>query len=346
MPANSVFAAATPIDAPGLAMDLADVLAGLAEPVLPVLRGLDGSASINYGSDGRLTFLLLGLDSRTNTISRTDTVMVMSVEGNEISAASIPRDTKRMPNPFGGPAYGKVNSILRDLYTSSGYNLNTALAKMEIVVEHTLQAEIDYHALVWFGGFTTLVDQIDAGTPITVDIPSPIYDSTHHDKIGSNSNVGVYFPQATNYSLFAWNPSGQTGAPYCNGSFKNYSNPATRPATWCKRALPFVRTRHGSSDYARGLRQQRFVDATIDAVDFSELSGLLNTAVGTGKGKWWTNFPLTMENATELYNALQGASLTHGVVFKPKTYASKIFNQNGIELKLPAVRQWCDAYLS
>jgi anionic cell wall polymer biosynthesis LytR-Cps2A-Psr (LCP) family protein len=347
MPANSVFAAATPFDAPGMVMDFADVLADLAQPVLPIARGLDGTASIDYGSDGRLTFLLLGLDSRTTSVTRTDTVMVMSLEGSTISAASIPRDTKRMPNPFQGGTYGKVNSILRNLYLANGRNLSTALSKFEIVIENTLGIQIDYHAVVWFNGFTTLVDQVDGGTEqIKVDISNPIYDARHHDKIGSDSNYGVYFPKATDYALFAWNPSSQTGSPYCDGQFKKYNDPSTRPNTWCKRALPFVRTRHGSSDYVRGLHQQRFIDATIDAVEFNELNGLVSTAVGTGNGKWWTNFPITMENAVELYNALQGATLGHSVVFKPVTYARKIPNQNGIELKLDVVRQWCDNWLS
>lgn len=199
---------------------------------------------------------------------------------------------------------------------------------------------------MWFSGFTTLVDQVDGGSRvIRVNIGRRIYDSSHYDQPGSQ-NPGVYFPAATNYQLHAWNPGSQTGSPYCNGAFKNYADPTSHPETWCRRALPYVRSRHGTSDYARAKRQQLFVDATIDAVDSDELSGLVSTAMGQAQGKWWTNFPITLANATDLYNALQGASLVNRVVFSPKAYATRIPGTHGYELKLPAVRAWCDTYMS
>lgn len=345
LPASTIFTAAKPIDVFAVALDLAAVLGKATAPVTPLIRALDGTPSYSEGSDGRLTFLLLGSDSRTNTISRTDTVMVMSLQGNTISAASIGRDTKRIPDPGGG-TWGKVNSILRYLYEANGNNLNIALAKFEQIIEYTLGIEIDYHALIWFDGFTTLVNQVDDGTrQISVNIPNPIYDATHHDLAGID-RPGVYFPEATNYRLHAWNPATQTGSPYCDGTFKKYANPASHPETWCRRALPYVRTRHGSSDWQRAKRQQGFINATIGAVDYGELSPLVDVAVSEGKGKWWTNFPITNANAIDLWYMFQGASLVNRVVFKPSQYASRIGSTNGYELNLPAVRAWCDAYMS
>ena len=144
----------------------------------------------------------------------------------------------------------------------------------------------------------------------------------------------------------AWNPGSQTGSPYCNGTFKTYADPNSHPETWCQRALPFVRSRYGSSDYARSKRQQLFVDAAIDAVDSDELSDLVSTAMGEAPGAWQTNFPITLGNATDLYNALLGASLVNKVVFSPKVYASRISGTRGYQLKLSAVRGWCDTYMS
>ena len=345
LPASGFFTAPQPLNFPQMVLDAAAILSTTIAPVTPLIRAVEGTPSFSIGGDGRLTFLLLGSDSRTNTVSRTDTIMIMSVEGNSISAASIPRGTKRMPDPRGG-TWGKVNSILASLYASNGNNLSVALSEFEKVIEYNLGIEVDYHALIWFDGFTTLVNQVDDGSrTITVDIPRSIYDSTHHDREGIDK-PGVYFPAASNYRLHAWNPPGQTGSPYCDGTFKKYSNPATHPETWCERALPYVRTRHGSNDWKRAKRQQSFVDATIDAVDFSELSNLADTAALEGKGKWWTNFPITDVNAIDLYNTLQGASLVHPVVFKPSKYATQIGSTNGYELNLPAVRAWCDAYMS
>ncbi len=346
LPVSSALAAPGPIDGPALAHQLANLVTSAAGPALPLIRALDGTQAIDDGNDGRLTFLLVGSDASGVAIARTDTIMVVSVKGSTISAASIPRDTKRMPNPFQGGTYGKVNSILRYLHNTNGRDLTVALDKFEIVIENALGIEIDYHALIWFAGFTTLVDQVDGGARvITVQIARRIYDSTHHDQPGT-TNPGVYFPQATNYRLYAQNPIGQTGSPYCNGTFKNYADPTTHPETWCHRALPFVRTRHGSSDWARARRQQSFVDATINAVDLSELNSLVSVGVLQGRGKWWTNFPISGPNALELYNALQGASLVNSVVFGPTTYATRIPGTHGYQLNLSAVRSWCDTYMS
>jgi len=356
MPATNVFAAAAPIDVPALRrsaftffVQLVGDYGGFVDvvtPPPPVTPPLPGSTSaINYGQDGRLTFLLLGMDARDDTVTRTDTVMVMSLKGNDISAASIPRDTKRMLIPGGdGAYYPKINSILRMFYESNGHDLDGAMGSFEKVVERTMGIEIDYHATVWFDGFTTLVDQVDNGTGITVNVGKTIYDARHHDKPGTN--FGVYFPQAADYRLYAQNPGTQTGHGLCDGAFKRYADPSKHPQTWCRRALPFVRTRHGASDYIRAKHQQQFIDATIDAVDSSELSGLVNVALGAAKGKWVTNFPITLVSATEMLGKLRSASLTRSVVFKPSGYATMIPGQNGIQLNLDAVRAWCNEYMS
>ena len=184
----------------------------------------------------------------------------------------------------------------------------------------------------------------DGGTGIRVNIGSEIYDSRHHDQVGDN--FGVYFPRAADYRLYASNPATQTGDGKCDGTFKKYADPLKHPATWCHRALPFVRTRHGSSDYIRGRHQQQFIAATIDAVDSSELSGLIRVAMGAARGRWVTNVPITLTAATELYGKLRNASLTQSVVFKPSGYAAIIEGQNGTELDLQAVRAWCNAYMN
>src|SRR6188508_410340 len=136
MPATNVFAAAEPIDGARLQRDLFTFFVQLvgdysgfidevAPPPPPTDPPLTPPSTISSGADGRLTFLLLGMDARDDTVTRTDTVMVMSLKGDEISAASIPRDTKRMPIPGGGGAfYPKVNSILRVFYESNGHDLD------------------------------------------------------------------------------------------------------------------------------------------------------------------------------------------------------------------------------
>jgi hypothetical protein len=109
-----------------------------------------------------------------------------------------------------------------------------------------------------------------------------------------------------------------------------------------------VRSRKGTgnNDFVRARRQQDFIAATIRAVQQSELSGLASTAQSQGAGKWWTDYPISFSSATDLYNALHGASLGAQVVFKPNTYATAIPGSSAYELKLSAVRQWIATYMS
>lgn len=314
--------------------------ADFASPLRPIIDALDGGGAINTGSDGRLTFLLLGSDARGTGVSRTDTMLIMSVKGNTISAASLPRDTGRIPNPAGGTFSGKANGILRLLINQSGGNVQVGLDKFEVVIEKLLGGiEIDYRALIWFSGFTTLVDKID---PVTLNINREIRDPKHMDD--PSGPEGVYFPKWNGYSLYAWDPLPN---PYCNGAYKNDTSPPVDSQYWCHRALPFVRSRKGpyNDDWVRARRQQDFIAATIKAVSQTELSSLTSTAQSQGMGKWLTNYPVNLSSAMDLYNALHNASLVNQVVFKPSNYAARIPGTSSYELRLDAVRQWAAQYL-
>jgi anionic cell wall polymer biosynthesis LytR-Cps2A-Psr (LCP) family protein len=330
----------------GAWVDLAFGASSFFPTVGEVVDSISGAQAINDGNDGRLTFLLAGSDSRFSAVSRTDSIMVMSIKGNTISAASIPRDTARIPRPpsmGGGLFSGKVNGILRTLVNQEG-SLTAGMAEFEKVIEYVMGIEVDYNALIWFGGFTTLVGRVD---PIFVNIGSSIRDGKHHD-LDAQGPAGVYFPKASSHSLYDWNPSGYSGTPYCNGQWQNVANPAGTPSVHCHRALPYVRTRKGpgNNDFVRARRQQGFVAATIKAVSSSELSGLVSTAQAEAAGKWWTNYPISLTSAQELYNALHNGNLVNQVVFKPKIYSARISGTSGYELKLGAVRAWGDQYMS
>ena len=245
------------------------------------------------------------MDARDNTITRTDTVMVMSLKDGEISAASIPRDTKRIPNPFGDGNLGKVNSVLRDIYVSNGDDLDKAMGTFETVIEKTMQIEIDYHALVWFDGFDELVDQVDGGSRgIEVNIGTTINDARHHDQPGDP--FGVYFPEST--------------VTRSTRSIRR-ARPAMGTATASSRSTPILEASGDMvqtcaafrSNPPRGQRlHPRPASATIHRGNDRgrgpvRASGMVDVAMAAAKGKWVTNFPITLGAATELYDVLQGA---------------------------------------
>jgi anionic cell wall polymer biosynthesis LytR-Cps2A-Psr (LCP) family protein len=338
-PATIAAFAADPNDRPGVS--LLRLAMSIVAPGASLLDRITGAQAVSTGSDGRLTFLLLGSDSRGTSIGRTDSIMVVSIKGKAVSMASIPRDTGRIPNPSGGVFSGKVNGLVRS-FMLGGMSRDAALARFESVIENLLRIEIDYRAVMWFNGMTTLVGKVD---PIVVNIANEIRDPKHVDDPGDER--GVYFPKSSFYRLYDFNQTTNADAKRCDGAYKFDTNPPVDEKYWCHRALPFVRSRKGpnNNDWVRAGRQQGFVFAAIRATGSSELSGLVNTASSQGSGKWITNFGVTLANAQNLYDRFQGATLSHRVVFKPTTYATRISGTSAYELKLSAVRAWTSAYM-
>ena len=305
-------------------------------PLEPLLQLFEGSNAISTGSDGRLTILLLGSDSRGGAVGLTDTIMIVSIKGTTISAASIPRDVLHIANPDGGTFSGRANAVLETL--ARGRTVDQALAKFKVVIEQLLQIEIDYYALVKFNGFNQLVQEVE---PVPVDISRQIRDTKFWDDPTKPS--GVYFPAANNYNLWAWQPN--SNPPLCNGLWKTQSTPIAAQY-WCRRALPFARSRKGAgnSDFVRARRQQDFVIAAVRRVINRGSGALLNSLIDRAKGQLsagqlYTDIPLTAGNALDLYNTLSGAHVGFQAVFSPPTYSTHVPGTTAYQLDLAAVRQ-------
>ncbi len=325
---------------PGGLLAWADLGASLASPLRPLLAAL-GQKQISTGTDGRLTMLLLGSDTRGNGIQRTDTVMIMSIKNGQISVASIPRDTSRIPNPYhpGTTFRGRVNTLVKQLRKGVSSD-QAALQQFEYVIENLLGIEIDYYALVKFTGFNDLVQQVE---PITINTQR-IKDKKFWDD--PNLLKGIYVPAASNYQLYAWQPTALASDGLCNGLYKTHGTSASQ--YWCHRALDYVRSRKGpgNNDFVRASRQQNFVLATIRAVASSELSGLVDTATAkAGESSLITDIPINISTATDMYNLLKSASVSAQVVFSPRTYSKHIRGTTAYQLNLAAVRAWAAAHL-
>lgn len=327
-----------------------DLGARLASPFQPLIDALGGSEAISTGSDGRLTFLLLGSDTRSSGIARTDSIIVMSIKGNTINAASIPRDMARIPNPYTANTTdyfsGRVNGLGR-LFRSQGYSLNASLDRVEYVIEKMLGIEIDYRIMISFVGFMALVNNVDANG-IPINVKTTIRDPKFWDD--PNKEKGAYFPAGSGYKLYAWQPN----APplLCNGLWKNYTNPPS--STWCHRAIVYVRSRKGTgnSDFKRARRQQDFVAATMKVVlgrgSGSALDSLRSAAVSqanAGHLHMDPDLPITAGNALALYNQFSGGVLVNQVVFSPTTYATHIPGTSAYAPKLSAIKAWASQYL-
>jgi anionic cell wall polymer biosynthesis LytR-Cps2A-Psr (LCP) family protein len=321
--------------------DPASALMGLSKTsavigVPGLLRVLDGTQAVSTGSDGRLTVLLIGSDTRAGGAGLTDTIMVFSVKGNSISAVSIPRDTARIPDPSGGTFPGRINSVLQKV--TDGQGTHRGLLAFEHVIENLLQIEIDYYALLRFQGFTELIKEIE---PIRVRIGKNIEDPKFWDD--PERPKGVFFPQADQYDIYAWQPGAASGL--CDGLWQSHGRPV-QAADWCHRAIPFVRSRKGpsNSDFSRAHRQQDLVMGAIKRVLERGSGNALGSLVARTQEQsrnlsLATNIPLTMSNALDMFRLLDGASLGFQAVFSPPEYATHIAGGTSYELDLAAVRR-------
>ena len=188
---------------------LLDMGMGMASILPPAFwEAIGQPQSIDDGPDDVLNVLLLGSDTRAGGISRTDTIMVVSLKNNVVRAASIPRDTARIPNPFtqanSTDTYtGRVNTILKTL--KSGDTVEHALTEFEFVIEELLQIKIDYHALITFAGFHAMVDVID---PISIDYEG----NPRQQVLGRPEQAqGRLLPGSSNYELWAFQPESPAG---------------------------------------------------------------------------------------------------------------------------------------
>ncbi|MEZ4518348.1 MAG: LCP family protein [Chloroflexota bacterium] len=178
------------------------------------------------GSD-RVNILLMGIDRRPGEafVSRTDTMMVISIDPETDSAAilSVPRDLyvdipgygqDRVNTAF---VYGAMNS--NDI--EHNYLDGAALAMQTI--SYNLDIPIDHFVLVDFGAFTRSIDLlggIDITVPYTIDDP--------------------YYPDMN----YGYDPL------YITAGLQHFDG---------ENALKYARTRHADTDFNRAQRQQQVV---------------------------------------------------------------------------------------
>lgn len=297
---------------------------------------------ISYGSDGRLTLLLLGSDWRPDFYGeRMDVVMVMTIDPvtRRVAVASIPRDTVFIPrakaNGGGTSKTNRINALYSIYYRKSGLKHARVdvdgLVRFEADVAKLLATEIDYVAMVRFSGLTDLLTQVGG---VNVSIANAIKD-TFYKAPGEYGNVrGVYFPKSSSWHL--------------NGQVNCKPFPKT-----CHNGLAYARSRHGfvgtgyNSDFQRARRQQFLVKAGADKV-VQLGTGNLPSLVSFVHSRVFTNLPRSLDAATQLYNLVDGAHLATGdtVVFSPNKWATDdattpIYT---FRPKLSAVRTWINQH--
>ncbi len=218
--------------------------AGLA-PVPTLIEGLPTPTLIPTTEPAkpseRINVLLMGIDRRPGEpfISRTDTMMLMSIdpESDSASILSVPRDLYTV---IPGRGRDRINTAF--VYGSAGNNPAGGAQLAMQTLEYNLGLPVHHYLLV---DFSAVIRGIDAIGGIDLNVPYNIYDPT--------------FPSMD----YGYDPlSIPAGDHHFDG----------------ETALKYARTRHQDSDFYRARRQQQVVLAVRDKVLGLGIAELLRQA--------------------------------------------------------------------
>jgi len=198
------------------------------------------------GTD-RLNILLIGSDQRAGDVTHnTDTMIVVSIDpaSKHVVMFSLPRDTVDVPLPPGparrvyGSVYrGKINSFWSsvrkrdDLFPGDPKRNLPGYNGLKAILGNLYGLDIRYFVEVNFDGFRQIVDTMGG---VTINVQMPVTD----DRFPSTDNSlrRIYIPSGIQH---------MTGAA----------------------ALQYARSRHGSNDFDRGIRQQRVLLSLREQAD-------------------------------------------------------------------------------
>jgi LCP family protein required for cell wall assembly len=193
---------------------------------------VDGSSIIlqPWDGQGRFTVLMMGIDRRpdeTGLQYRTDTMMLISIDPETQSIGLL-----SIPRDLyvAVPGYGQLQRVNSPMVLGEiqqpGYGPTLAMQ----TVQYNFGIRVHEYVVVDFNAFITVVDAI-GGIDIetTYEIDDPLYPDMYYG-----------------YDPFYLPP----GQHHLDG----------------ETALQFARTRHGSSDFERALRQQQVLQAIRDRV--------------------------------------------------------------------------------
>ena len=251
-----------------------------------------------WEADGRLNVLLIGADAGPDRWSlRTDTMILLSVDVATGRSAmfGFPRNMVGAPLPkesAGAVPGGRYPGLLNSLYVYANARpgqfpggQNRGFRAIGGTIQKLAGVPVDGIAVVNLNGFVRLVDALGG---VTIDIPTPLYDS-HYPLENGTGDVVAYF---------------KAGRQHLNGH----------------RALMYARSRHQDSDYGRMRRQQAVLVALRARLKPCSLIPRVPTLLKIARDDAWTSF-----KPSDLPSLLSLAARTDtkhvkSVMFAPPTY--------------------------
>ena len=260
-----------------------------------------------WDGKGLLNILAVGVDARESdaTSFNTDTLIVVSIdpETNQVAMFQVPRDTVDVPVPanarslWGSVYRGKINSWYNqnrgrtDLWP--GKNSTTrGFNALKALLGELYGLDIRYYVKVDFGGFRDAVNTLGG---VQINVQMPVYESLYPS--GGNL-TRLYIPAG---------PQHMSGA----------------------EALRYARSRHRSTDFDRGRRQQRVLVSLKDQMSVQAVfANLEQLATDVGKSVK-TDIPTSqLPKMLGLADSVDTKNI-RSYVFAPNLYATEGYDSRG-----------------
>lgn len=250
------------------------------------------------GTD-RLNILLVGADQRPDQgYFNTDTLIVASIDPatKEVAMFSLPRDTVDVPLPpdspartVYGPTYGgKINSLCMAAKQRPDIFPAGCFGTVKEVLGNLYGLDIKYYVEVNFDGFRQVVDALGG---VTINVQVPVVDDAYPTDKGSLTRV--YIP---------------AGIQHMDGA----------------QALIYARSRHGSSDFDRGQRQQRVILSLRQQTDVGAMIPRIPDLVSSLKKAVHTDIPVDiLPQLAQLAGSIDMSKL-RSYVFAPSFWSTEV----------------------
>jgi LCP family protein required for cell wall assembly len=278
-------------------------------------------ASPTWDGKSRLNILLIGADEQ-NGGHNTDTMITLSIDPttNQVIMFTLPRDTVDVPIPAGparnafGPTFpGKINQWFStvhkrpDWYPSiPGVADGPGYNGLKAILGNLYGLDIKYFVEVNFTGFKEIVDDLGG---VTINVQIPVLDD--HYPAARGDLQRLYIP---------------AGMQHMSGAD----------------ALRYARSRHTSSDFDRGARQQRVLVSLREQTNISTILPVVNQLLNSLSKNVRTDIP--RELVPQLLSVANGidARSIRSVIFTPPYYQTEFLNSPRgyiIEPNIQRIRQ-------
>ncbi len=252
----------------------------------------------------RLNVLLIGTDQRPKEGTyNTDTLIVVSIDpgSKQVAMFSLPRDTVDVPVPPGparqayGPVYPKkINAWFTSVRNRAdifpGTDVTRGYNGLKAIIGNLFGLDIKYFVEVNFEGFKSVVDALGG---VTINVQIPVVDDRYPGDNGSLERI--YIP---------------SGIQHMDGA----------------QALQYARSRHTSSDFDRGSRQQRVLLSLKEQADPQALIPRLPELITALKKAVRTDVPVDqLEQLLGLASQVDTKDI-RSYVFAPPLYGQEIQN--------------------